>query len=299
MKDISPFYQYYTQGCAHDAEHVLFIPGVNTGAWFFESALPYFLPKYKVILFNNPGIISAPMFFPLNITKIAQKVLEVLEELHVSKTHIIAHSMGGYTAQNLTLMAPECVQNLVLVSTSYGQPQTTVDMKNFVKTVGKDFWTFSKEIQKNPQKTLKLLFSHHFIVNHKSEYEAFVALRQKHWPGKKISSAHLFCGGAFSNYKKAHTIQQRTLVVHGEEDVLVTPEAGTLLARQIPNARLWLFPNSGHFPFLERKDVYPRLLDFIAGDDVGEVTEKDKPPLDFKDVINNSAAAMKDLFKNL
>jgi hypothetical protein len=54
-KNIERYYEFYDQNCAKDAETIVFIPGVACSTWMFRDAVPLFNPKYKVLIFNNPG----------------------------------------------------------------------------------------------------------------------------------------------------------------------------------------------------------------------------------------------------
>jgi pimeloyl-ACP methyl ester carboxylesterase len=56
-----------------------------------------------------------------------------------------------------------------------------------------------------------------------------------------------------------------TLVVHGEEDAIIGPEAGRELAAAIPDARFLLVERAGHLANLEQPEVVNEaLLDFLA-----------------------------------
>jgi proline iminopeptidase len=51
-------------------------------------------------------------------------------------------------------------------------------------------------------------------------------------------------------------IRVPTLVVVGENDWLIPPGASRVIAEGIPGAELLVIPESGHFSFVERPDVY-------------------------------------------
>lgn len=50
-----------------------------------------------------------------------------------------------------------------------------------------------------------------------------------------------------------------TLIVHGTEDFIV-PEAPKLAQQLIPDARLTLIPDSGHYPFIEQPEAFTKAL---------------------------------------
>jgi pimeloyl-ACP methyl ester carboxylesterase len=54
---------------------------------------------------------------------------------------------------------------------------------------------------------------------------------------------------------EAELIEQPTLILHGELDVVVPPAVARTLAATIPNAELVLIPNAGHVPTITRPDA--------------------------------------------
>jgi pimeloyl-ACP methyl ester carboxylesterase len=62
-----------------------------------------------------------------------------------------------------------------------------------------------------------------------------------------------------------HRIQARTLIVWGREDRVNPLEIGWRLLRDIPDARLLVFKNCGHWAQFEHADEFNRVvLEFLA-----------------------------------
>jgi pimeloyl-ACP methyl ester carboxylesterase len=62
------------------------------------------------------------------------------------------------------------------------------------------------------------------------------------------------------------SIEAQTLVLGGQEDILVLPENFHFLAEKIPKARLKIFEDSSHGFIKEVQDqVVPVILDFLSG----------------------------------
>ena len=56
------------------------------------------------------------------------------------------------------------------------------------------------------------------------------------------------------------------LVVVGENDLITTPNQARTIAAGIPGARLAVFPNTGHNPFVEETAAFNALVrDFLRG----------------------------------
>ncbi|HEY4409373.1 MAG TPA: alpha/beta fold hydrolase, partial [Acidimicrobiia bacterium] len=67
-----------------------------------------------------------------------------------------------------------------------------------------------------------------------------------------------------------------TLVVHGEEDVVVPPANARQLARRIPGARLRLWPETGHLYVIDEpradREIARFLLDHSAASPASRIT---------------------------
>jgi pimeloyl-ACP methyl ester carboxylesterase len=74
-------------------------------------------------------------------------------------------------------------------------------------------------------------------------------------PSKELEEA----GARFSQ------LTAPALVIHGEQDPYIPTRFGALYSETLPNARLELLPDAGHWPWLDRPDVIDLTANFIAG----------------------------------
>jgi pimeloyl-ACP methyl ester carboxylesterase len=289
---------YDTTGSAPDAKGVLLLPGINCGAWFWEDAIPYFLPEYRLIRFNNPGVAGTSTKGIRSVKDIARRVLGILDDLGIGTVHVVGHSMGGFVAQELTLMAADRVDKLVLIGTSYGQPQMSRDLIALPGAIGISWDEFNRETFRDPHKVLRVLFGRKFRQSHLEKYDAFIQKRDAFFPGKEASALMLGISGIFSGAGRIHHIDIPSLVIHGEEDPLVSLKAGRKLAGQLRQASLWTLPGVRHFPTLEREDIFPRIIDFLKGNQVGEAVVPDAPlAFPLKETMEEALAVAKDFWE--
>lgn len=62
------------------------------------------------------------------------------------------------------------------------------------------------------------------------------------------------------------TIAVPSLVIHGEEDRLISPEVAKAMAQEIPGARTTIVPKAGHLPSIENSDgVNEALIELFEG----------------------------------
>jgi pimeloyl-ACP methyl ester carboxylesterase len=60
-------------------------------------------------------------------------------------------------------------------------------------------------------------------------------------------------------------LEIETLVIHGADDLLLSPECGKELAEKITNAELVIYPKASHAVYVEKwSEVCPKLHDFLG-----------------------------------
>jgi pimeloyl-ACP methyl ester carboxylesterase len=83
-------------------------------------------------------------------------------------------------------------------------------------------------------------------------------------------AAHLSRVAATADSTPAPTaalVRAPTLVIHGERNLVASPDGANAWARLVPDARLWLLPGAGHLLFLESGDALQRGLErFLRGE---------------------------------
>ena len=72
----------------------------------------------EVILFDNAGVGGSSGVVPRTVTPMAYDALAFIEALGLTEIDILGYSMGGFVAQELTLIRPRLVRRLVLAGTA-------------------------------------------------------------------------------------------------------------------------------------------------------------------------------------
>ena len=278
IKRIQQHYEFYDDGCAKDAPVILMLPGVSCGAALWRESIPYFLPGFKLLMFNNPGLNGTSLPLILSVEHIVGLVKQILDHLNITKCHIVGHSMGGYTAQRFALMYPDMVDKIVLTSTSYGGPHIQKYAGDFAEEgFARAFGTNRKAILENPENEYKLVFSENYIKENPLDYKIIAHHLADISSDVSTTVRHFACGSLFSSYGEIHTLDKDVLVIHGQDDKLIRPDGGELLAGQIKNAHILRLKNCGHMPMYEYENYYPRIIDFLNGSEVGELAPNDEP----------------------
>jgi pimeloyl-ACP methyl ester carboxylesterase len=84
-------------------------------------------------------------------------------------------------------------------------------------------------------------------------------------PGTKAAALATVRGMDFKEVEKTYgTVKVPTLLLWGREDVVTPPSIGERLVRQLPKARMTVYPRCGHFPMIEAAAESTRdLIDFL------------------------------------
>lgn len=244
---------------------LVILPGVNSGPYLFHGAASTLGKTHKLVIFNPPGTAGVPLPVPFSVAAYAKGVVQALEGLNLSHFSLLGHSLGGFAAQKVAMHMPSKVERLVLVSTSPGQPHTSRDVANIAKATGKQYWEVMRAIESNPHGGLRPFFGKSWPVQSPDAYAAFIADRQRNLPPTTTTLAQMTAGGLFSSMRWVHKLNMPTLVIHGNEDIMVSAEGGKLLAQRIAGARYLELFGVGHFPMLEHPGFYPAVARFLSG----------------------------------
>ncbi len=90
-------------------------------------------------------------------------------------------------------------------------------------------------------------------------------VRRPWFPRPDAYSAQLQGILAWEAYSRLDQITAPTLVIHGENDLLVPPGNGALIAQRIAGAKLVLLPNAGHIFTTDQPEAsHQAVADFLA-----------------------------------
>ena len=213
-----------------------------------------------VILFNNAGIASSGGQPANSIAEMASHVIAFLDALELSKIDLLGFSMGGFVAQQVTLDRPQLVRRLILAGTG---PQGGEDMVSYPPEVTLQA---TKEI---PTEDSFLYLFFEPTATSQAAGRAFWQRRNSRTDQDTPSSlaamaAQAAAIGAWGavpqkdRYAKLKSIKQPALVVNGKHDLLVPTVNSYILQQHLPNARLIIFPDSGHGAIFQFSELFVR-----------------------------------------
>ena len=243
---------------------LLLIHGLGYARWGWEPVLPGLAERFGVIAFDNRGIggSDAPPG-PYTVAQLASDAARVLDEAGVERAHVVGTSLGGMVAQELALSHAPRVDRLVLACTSPGgpkahpMPDTTVSLMVEAATLP-------------PEEALRRFVENALAPSTVAERPELVERILTHRLATRQPpaawAAQAGAGATFDAYDRLPTLAAPTLVQHGTEDVVVDPRNSDLIAGLVPDARLELFPGTGHLYFWEQPDRFVASVTSFLGE---------------------------------
>lgn len=231
------YYEEFGQG-----EPLFLLHGFTGTTEHWKSFIPEYAKHYRVIVWDMRGhgrSTNADTSINFLHATAARDLLGLMDKLKLDKVKAIGHSSGGMTILYAAIMAPNRFEAIVPVSA-----QTY----------------YSKEVRE-------------FIAKNAQPKTLDPDLEKAHG---KVKGA--FLERQFYNFRKLYgdpaitpdqlgTIKARTLVVHGDNDFVPVSQAWEMF-QNIPNAHLWISPNTSHGPQFgpNENDFITRTLEFLKGD---------------------------------
>jgi pimeloyl-ACP methyl ester carboxylesterase len=178
----------------------------------------------------------------------AQLVLALMDSRGIDQAAIVGHSWGASVALAVALAAPKRVTRLALYDAwAYEEQLPTFFL--WARAAGVGETLFSLFYHQRPDERLELAFYDPRIITEKLVEDVERALRR---PGTRAAALAAVRGQHYAAVQKKYpTIAQPTLLLWGREDAVTTLPFGERLARELPHARLVVYPRCGHFPMIE------------------------------------------------
>jgi len=253
-------YDTYGQG-----EPLLLIMGFGMPGIAWLPSLPM-LPGFKCIYFDNRGTgLSDKPEGTYTVEQMADDASNLLTALNIPKAKVFGVSMGGMIAQELTLRHPEQVTKVVLGCTMAGGPNA----KMASPEVGMKLVEGTKLMATNPSAgfdiILPLLYPEEFARAH-PELKQMMLMGMQMMPATPSDSVDRTIAGimTFNAEDRLGQIKCPTLIVHGDQDLLIPVGNANLLKSRIPQAEVFIIPNAGHaFQAADPIGIHQRIVQFL------------------------------------
>lgn len=217
-----------------DGRPVLFIDGFGLTAsqWYYQ--FKELNSDYQLIAVHIPGVgLSEGKNNDVSLRTIADQFVAVLDLLSIkSKVTIITSSWGGLIGQIMSVKYPYKVNALIM---SGGFARFNSKEVHFRDVIKRDFENIHAMT--------------HYDLIRKSEY---------------LNSVSLNYSDYFSTEDIVNDIKVPTLIIYGEQDMVVDQKLTLQLIDRIPNAEVYPISNAGHVPNITHYKLFnEKVVDFI------------------------------------
>lgn len=210
IRGFKMYVETYGQG-----KPLLFIHGNGGSINNFTKNIPYFATKYKVIIADSRSQgKSVDPADSLSYEMMADDYAALLDAMKIDSAYVIGWSDGGINGLLMAIRHPEKVKKLAITGANLRPDSTAVFQQVWDMVTpmyeGLKNKADKNDVEKNGFKLLRLL----------------------------VDNPHI----SLSDLQK---ISCPTLVIGGDHDV-IKEEHTMEIYKNIPNAYLWILPNSGH-----------------------------------------------------
>ncbi|MEM1610926.1 MAG: alpha/beta hydrolase [Sulfolobales archaeon] len=239
---------------------LVLVEGLGYAMWMWIMQLEDLSRELKLIVFDNRGVgRSDKPPYPYTMDLFAEDLKMVLDANNIERAHILGVSMGGMIAQQFAIKYPSRVKSLILVATHHGGDIDPPPMETIQAMFGpppsgikderelyryKMKYAFSRKWYDENQDILNLLIEHRISIPQPPE-------------------AYLNQASAVFNFNLSNEVSKitvPTLIVHGDEDMVVPVGNAYKLHKKIASSTLLIFRGAGHLVNIERASEFNRAV---------------------------------------
>jgi pimeloyl-ACP methyl ester carboxylesterase len=219
----------------------------------------------RVIAFDNRGVGASGGSVPPTIEAMGRDAIAFIRALGLVKVDLLGFSLGGGVAQMVALQAPDLVRRIVLAGTG-PRGGGGIDEINRIAAIAylKAALTLS-----DPR---NFLFFPRTPAGKRAAKEYFARLKERVEDRDKpislqarLAQLKAIRAAGLSAPDDLSVITQAVFVANGDHDLMVDSCLSADMVRRLPNARLTIYPDSGHGGVFQYHQAFvPAVLDFLA-----------------------------------
>jgi len=241
-----------------DHPPILFFNGIGAN---IEAVAPLTeaLPERGFIMFDMPGVGESPdPIVPYNPFTMSWTAAELLGRHGIEHVDVMGVSWGGAMAQHFALQHPARTRRLILIATTPGMAMVPGNPAAFTKMA-------------NPRRYIDPDFMNEHFATLYGGVDADGAAHQKDShigrlkpPSPRGYFYQLLCMLGWTSLPALPFLSKETLIMMGEDDQIVRPINGKILASMMPNATLQMFEGGGHlFLLTHTEESVEAIRDFL------------------------------------
>ena len=224
---------------------------------------------HRVITFDNRGVASSSGTTPSTVEQMALDAIDFIDTLGIGEVDVLGFSLGSFVAQEIALVRPSIVRNVVLASSAprgasgmHGWAPAVIDAVGKPETSAADylgvFFTGSEASRAAGQEVAGRVFG-----ARTEDRDAPTSWQTR------LAQYDAVCAWGQPNHallERVAAIDKPVFVANGDSDPMILPRYSYLLAGLIPGARLKIYPDAAHgFLFQHYAEFAADVQAFLAG----------------------------------
>ena len=210
---------------------------------------------FRVVALDNRGAGFSTVDRPFSLLDMAQDVVAIWDQIGCTAAGLLGVSMGGFISLHLAQEVPERLDGLILMSTACRASILRSDEPSWdpdpEKVKAKLATYFAPDFVKRNSLLVQSMAKQMARSAATGDLQRQAALQRDAIRGFDAGSA-------------LGRIKTPTLIIHGEEDLVIKAAEGLELAQGIPASKLVLLPATGHLILAERpKELLQIVTDFF------------------------------------
>jgi pimeloyl-ACP methyl ester carboxylesterase len=220
----------------------------------------------EVILVDYPGVGSSRGEFGPSIGDTARQMIAFTTALAIDEVDLVGFSIGGFVAQELALIRPTLVRRLILAATG---PKGAPGMHGW-----RDDIAAAARGESKPENLLYIMFAHTDTSQAKGmEFLGRFIERKEGRDAPTTDTARDAQYDAIvewgipdhSALQRLTGINRPTLIIQGDNDLMIPTKLSHLMAGLIPEAQIRIYPDAAHgFLFQYPIEVAAEVNTFLA-----------------------------------
>jgi pimeloyl-ACP methyl ester carboxylesterase len=260
--DINIAYKRFGQG-----KPVLFIAGTSQTKDAWEPTLLSQLAatNHTVIVFDNRGMGETTAGTkPFSIEQFANDTAGLLDALQIERADVLGASLGSFVAQELALNYPQKVDKLILHATYCGGDEAVYASGQALEKV---MILSSAEVLQNmtaeeqAMVLAQVMFSPEWLEQHPEILNSVIQLAPSRSATPEIVAQQGLASATWrGSCDRLGNITQPTLLIVGDQDVLLPAANSVMMAQRIPDSWLVIIQGTGHGMMLQVPNEFSAIV---------------------------------------
>jgi pimeloyl-ACP methyl ester carboxylesterase len=220
----------------------------------------------EVILVDCAGVGSSTGEPCHTIAETARQAVAFMDALGLAPVDLLGFSIGGFVAQEIALVRPGLVRRLVLAATG---PKGAPGMHGW-----RDDIASAARAESRPENLLYIMFAH--TDTSQAKGKEFLGRFMQRQEGRDAPTSDAVRDAQYDAIvewgipdhgavQRLTGIQSPTLIIQGDDDLMIPTKLSHLMAGLIPDAQIRIYPDSAHgFLFQYPTEVAAEVNAFLA-----------------------------------